>query len=180
MAFAPFSLRAERIMATQSPGQKSSILYRGAVLRLLKDGRAVTLSGLPRANWTSSLSNVQRLFSMFPTGTAGIGLLVFRVCAATTLVVDGAARPGIATSGWMPLCFVVPALFLCMGFLTPYCSTFSCLVQLAALLITGGQNSFHIVVSLINSGAVAMLGPGAYSLDAHIFGRRLLNVPTRR
>jgi len=117
---------------------------------------------------------------MFPTGMAGAALLVLRVTVAATLVFDGTAHWALATSFWILLGFAVPAMLLCLGFLTPYCSVLSCLLQLAVLLITGSQNEFNLAISILNSGILAILGPGAYSIDAHIFGRRLLIVPPHK
>jgi hypothetical protein len=34
-------------------------------------------------------------------------------------------------------------------------------------------------MSILSGGAVALLGPGAYSIDARIFGRHLLSIPPR-
>jgi uncharacterized membrane protein YphA (DoxX/SURF4 family) len=114
---------------------------------------------------------------MFPTGMAGAALLALRLCVAATLFVAGTAR---AASPWILLGLAIPALFLCLGFMTPYSSVLSFLLQLAFLLVTGGENQFASVIFLLNSGILAVLGPGAYSIDARIFGRRLLTVPPRR
>jgi uncharacterized membrane protein YphA (DoxX/SURF4 family) len=123
---------------------------------------------------------VQRLFSMFPSGIAGAALLVLRVSVAVSLLVDGTLRWALVTSPWVLLVFLVPALLLVIGFLTPYASIVTCLVQLGVVIVTGGQHSFHLFLSIPNSLVVALIGPGAYSIDAHIFGRRLLTVPPRR
>lgn len=117
---------------------------------------------------------------MFPTGKAGAALFILRVSVAATLVVDGTAHWALVTSFWILLGLAVPTLFLCFGFLTPIGSTLSCLIQLGVLIATGDTNQFHLVVSILNSGILAVLGPGAYSLDARLFGRRLLTVPLRK
>lgn len=117
---------------------------------------------------------------MFPTGTAGAALFALRVSVAATLMVDGTAYWGLATSSWLHLGLAVPATFLCFGFLTPYFSAISCLIQLGMLLFASGQNEFHLMISAFNSGIVAVLGPGAYSVDARIFGRRLLSIPPHK
>jgi uncharacterized membrane protein YphA (DoxX/SURF4 family) len=117
---------------------------------------------------------------MFPSGIAGAALLVLRVSVAASLLVDGTLRWALVTSPWVLLIFVIPALLLVIGFLTPYAATVTCLVQLGVVILTGGQHNFHLLLSIPNGLVVALIGPGAYSIDAHIFGRRLLTVPRRR
>ncbi|MBB6143658.1 hypothetical protein HNQ77_001607 [Silvibacterium bohemicum] len=75
--------------------------------------------------------------------------------------------------------FLLPAASLVVGFLTPYGSILCCILQFAILLKTGGSNGFHVAMSILSGGAVALLGPGAYSVDARIFGRHLLSIPPR-
>jgi hypothetical protein len=52
-------------------------------------------------------------------------------------------------------------------------------MEFCTLAVTGGQEIFHLVISILISAALAILGPGAYSVDARIFGRKLLRVPPR-
>jgi hypothetical protein len=160
--------------------QGSRILQRPFGLVLLKGGCAMPPSGLSRAASTSTLSTVQRLFSMFPTGTAGAALFALRVSAAITLLVDGTTHGTLVTSFWILLIFALPAISLCLGILTPYFSVLCCLVQLLVALISDGRNGFHLGISILNSAIVAVLGPGAYSIDARLFGRRLVSVPSRK
>ena len=117
---------------------------------------------------------------MFPTGTAGAALLVLRVSIAATLVVNGTAHWAPATLFWILSGLAVVAIFLCLGLFTPYCSTVGCLVQFVMLCTSVGGNQFLLVSSILNSGVLAVLGPGAYSIDGRIFGRRLLTLPSRR
>jgi uncharacterized membrane protein YphA (DoxX/SURF4 family) len=117
---------------------------------------------------------------MFPTGMAGAALFVLRCTVVASLLVDGAGHWALVTSAWILSALVLAAIFLCLGLLTPYCAVLGCLIQLAVLFLTGGQNTFHLVIYILNSGVLAVLGPGAYSIDARLFGRRLLTVPPRR
>lgn len=111
---------------------------------------------------------------------AGVALIGLRFSAMATLVIDGTVHWALVTTFWILLGLVLLALSLCLGFLTPYCSTLSCLVQLGVLLANDSADLFHLVVSILTSGVLTVLGPGAYSIDARIFGRRLLTLPTRR
>ncbi len=117
---------------------------------------------------------------MFPTGMAAAALFVLRVSVAATLVVDGPAHWAEAMSFWaFPGCLFL-AVCLCLGFLTPYCAVLACIIELGVLFATGGHNAFEGIISVVHSGVVAVLGPGSFSLDGRIFGRRILTVPLRK
>ena len=121
---------------------------------------------------------MQRLFSTFPTGAAGIALVILRVSAAAALVVYGLERPFFATSfTFMALAF--PAGALCLGFFTPYTAGIACLIECAAILRSADHTALPILFSILNTTAVGMLGPGAYSLDARLFGRRVVHFSAR-
>lgn len=122
---------------------------------------------------------MQRLFLMFPTGAAGAALLILRFVVATTFVVDGAAHWPLVTSLWVFLGFAIPAIFLCLGLFTPYCCVISGLVDLGVLLFTTGNDQFRLIIDMVDAGILGALGPGAYSVDSRIFGRRLLVVRPR-
>jgi uncharacterized membrane protein YphA (DoxX/SURF4 family) len=122
---------------------------------------------------------VQRLFSMFPTGMAGAALFVLRLSIATTFVVDGTAHCAPVTSFWIFLGFAIPAIFLFLGFLTPYLSVVCGLAALCSLFI-GGNSPVHLLGAVADAGVLATLGPGAYSIDARMFGRRLITLSPRK
>jgi hypothetical protein len=113
---------------------------------------------------------------MFPPGAAGVALICLRASVVASLMVDGAAHRPLLLSLWTALLFLLPALCLSAGFLTPYSAIVCCIIQLAELT-TGGVKEFHLVLSIVNAAVLAVLGPGAYSVDARIFGRRILDVP---
>lgn len=117
---------------------------------------------------------------MFPTGIVGAALLILRVSVAATLVFNGTTHWAPLASFWITASSSVLAIFLCLGLFTPYGSALATLLELYILLTHRGGDPFLLGTFTVNSGVVAVLGPGAYSVDARIFGRRLLTFPSRR
>lgn len=143
-------------------------------LQLRKDGTDALLSRIVTRSSSRYLSSVQRLFSMFPSGTVGAALLVLRFSVAATSVVNGTAQWTPATSFWIPTASFLIAISLCLGLFTPYGSALAALLHLYILFTQAGSDPILLISSSVNSGVLAVLGPGAYSVDARLFGRRLL------
>ncbi|AWB78787.1 hypothetical protein D7U87_14880 [Stenotrophomonas maltophilia] len=102
---------------------------------------------------------MQRLFVMFPDRGPGIGLLWLRLCLAAALCAPG------THAGWGAVLCGLAAAMLVLGVLTP-------LATLMAAATMFAQQAPWPLVAL--PAALLMLGPGAYSVDARLFGRRLL------
>ncbi len=71
---------------------------------------------------------------------------------------------------------------LLIGFLTPIAAASVALMNLVAgisrVLAYGVDDKGLVVILLgVTSIALLLLGPGAYSLDAHLFGRRRIIIP---
>ena len=85
--------------------------------------------------------------------------------------------------GWahvLDVLVAVVALFLLLGLLTPYCAALCCVVELALLVANGISNGFELGMAALTAASMVALGPGAYSLDARFFGRKLIKIPPGR
>lgn len=121
---------------------------------------------------------MQRLFSLFPAGIAGTALAVLRSIVAVVAFALAQTHPptdcAIAVEG---LASIV-GLSLVLGFLTPYCAGTCCLAELFLLASSTKADGLQLILDALTAGCVAVLGPGAYSVDSKLFGRRLIAVPT--
>src|SRR5215470_12287116 len=121
---------------------------------------------------------MQRLFSMFPEGGPGVALLLLRVSVAAILVISAVSRLS-NFSHLLVAAAVLVGVLLVIGLFTPVSSWAAVAVGIANLVVDGHpSNSVIIVVatSILEAIALALLGPGAYSLDAKLFGRRVMVV----
>ena len=67
--------------------------------------------------------------------------------------------------------------FLLLGLWTPVCGTLIAIIEVWVLLFdSGGEISMMLATS---AAALAMIGPGAWSIDAHLFGRKHFEIPER-
>jgi hypothetical protein len=129
---------------------------------------------------SAMFSFVQRLFSMFPTGGAGVGLVVLRSVVGLTVIVDMSAHWTFGCPAIIDGFVTLVGLSLLLGFLTPYCVAISCLLELMLLVLMGAPVEFQRAMSILTAVSAAMLGPGAYSLDGRIFGRKSISIPPQR
>ena len=105
---------------------------------------------------------------MFPRGAPGIALLVLRGCI-------GAALAGIAIpSGWPHIAFLALISMLGVGLLTPAVCVLAVIVVLLDLPYIRDFSWVELGIILLSTSSFAFLGPGAYSIDARLFGRRML------
>jgi uncharacterized membrane protein len=63
---------------------------------------------------------------------------------------------------------------LCLGVFTPVMSVLSCCIEIASISDLRQLGVTHLIASILITASLAMLGPGAYSIDARMFGRRLV------
>jgi hypothetical protein len=115
---------------------------------------------------------------MFPPGGPGIGLLLLRISVAATLVSIVANRNDLSSIHPLFAGALLVSLCLTIGVLTPYLSFIACVYALVNFFGAASHLDELVLASLLLTGAaLALLGPGAYSLDARLFGRRVVVVP---
>jgi putative oxidoreductase len=126
---------------------------------------------------------VQRLFSTFPRSWPGVGLLVLRCSLGLALLSSGIG--GFSETASDVVVFaqraaaILGGVFLFAGLWTPFVGVLVALDEISIALLAdysepGGLwiHAFLAVVSV----SLAMLGPGAWSVDSRMFGRRRLDL----
>src|SRR5580704_12758673 len=119
-------------------------------------------------------SALQRLFSMFPNGLPGAGLLLLRlVCSSlviTTVIATFVEKP--QTLLLIRESFAcAAALLLLAGLWTPIAGVAIAVLELwTTVSRTNGMENAVLLATL--GAALAVLGPGSYSVDAKLFGRK--------
>ncbi len=130
---------------------------------------------------TKSLNflGVQRLFATFPDGQPGAALLLLRLSLAAILAFHSSAYWQGPPAVWVTLiCGGVGAL-LAIGLFTPFVAIVGAIIGALALFLCKGGDSVAGGFVLVVMVALGMLGAGAYSLDARMYGRREVVVPSR-
>lgn len=123
-------------------------------------------------------ATVQWMVSTFPRGIAGFALLLLRVAVAALLLAAGQWRALVLAPH--PLTFLAFGLvfLLCLGLVTPFVAFVSLLEQCIYLANAWDASSIGTcVVTVLLCVALTLLGPGDYSLDALIYGRRRIVLP---
>lgn len=128
----------------------------------------------------ATLSFVQRLFSMFPQGGPGVALLLLRISVAAIFLTSAANQSVVASIHLLFVGILLVSISLSIGFLTPYLSIIACVYAVANFLIGSQSGNLTCVLPICDAAALALLGPGAYSVDARLFGRRVLVVRPRK
>ena len=127
------------------------------------------------------MNKVQRLFSTFAEGWPGFGLLLQRVLTSAVLLYFAGTHL-LETSSFAPslpyLMAAVAGVLLLFGLWTPLAGTAIAIVEVWILLAQSGNPL--IAVMLVSLGAtVAMIGPGVWSIDAQLYGRKRIE-PSRQ
>ncbi|HTV04082.1 MAG TPA: hypothetical protein VME86_01850 [Acidobacteriaceae bacterium] len=120
---------------------------------------------------------MQRLFTTFAGGWPGCGLLVQRLVTAIALLHDGVVlfrRTHVFVAISPQAMGAVLAIFIMIGLWTPVTGVLIAAVEVWIALVQPDVAGTAILLATLG-GTLAMIGPGAFSVDAQLFGRKHIN-----
>ena len=125
---------------------------------------------------------MRRLFSTFARGWPGVGLLLLRVTAGITVVIRSILvlenTPTFGT-GLFQLFIATAGLLLITGLWTPVVAAVMVLVELWRIILRHGDPASDILLCAL-ALAIALVGPGAWSVDARLFGWKRIEIDTQK
>jgi uncharacterized membrane protein YphA (DoxX/SURF4 family) len=125
--------------------------------------------------------NLQRLFTMFPGGWPGAGLFVLRLAAAIPVIIGGglavqdAPQLGLHATHFAMICV---GILLLAGLWTPVAGALQAIIEVWIFFSRGDGANIHFLLATLGVSLV-MLGPGAWSVDARLFGRKRIDIRCR-
>ena len=120
---------------------------------------------------------------MFPQGGPGIGLLLLRIAAAGMFALNLTHQFNLSSNTvyWLLVSLIaLISLGLLLGFLTSILTIVACIAAVANLLLADQPIDVVYILRILTSAALFFLGPGAYSVDARLFGLQVTVVPPRK
>ena len=121
---------------------------------------------------------MQRLFSTFPCGLPGAGLLLLRAAVAVPLVYAVPRTVASSPPAILEVIAAGAAILLMIGLWTPLAGALIAVVELGLAVLHPAEAWMYGHFATMGA-ALAMLGPGGCSLDAHLFGRKQIQIPQR-
>ena len=87
---------------------------------------------------------------------------------------------GVPQSALFPARIVALAvgISLLVGLCTPFVGALQAIIELWIVLSRGSEVGIHLLLAALGLSLV-MLGPGAWSIDARLFGRKRIDIPAR-
>ena len=126
---------------------------------------------------------LRRLYSTFAGGWPGIGLILMRLAVGIALVVSAGST--LRSHPLAPMAIVSTllagaAILLIVGLYTPIVGTLTALLESYRLVAISADWLVSLLIAA-SCAALAMLGPGLWSVDARLFGwKRIEPSPRKR
>lgn len=125
---------------------------------------------------------MRRLFSTFARGWPGVGLLLMRLVVGIALIDRGVTRLwGAPPIQVIILCVLETGAgaLLFVGLWTPVAGTLVAAIEMWKTFLHPEDPWICILLGTLGA-SLAMLGPGAWSVDARLFGWKRIDLPTRK
>ncbi|MGA9393065.1 MAG: hypothetical protein WBV69_21725 [Candidatus Sulfotelmatobacter sp.] len=122
---------------------------------------------------------MQRLFSTFAEGWPGAGLLLQRTLTSAILIYYGASHllESVGLAPRIPYAIAaIAGVFLFLGLWTPLAGITISIVGVWIFFLCPAHSLTAIIVAVLGASA-AMIGPGMWSIDAKLYGRKHLQDP---
>ena len=127
----------------------------------------------------SRRDTLQRLFSTFADGFPGGGILLLRLLAGGALIYRGIAAVSVGHHTEifaLQIAGAAAGLLIVGGLWTPVAGVLAGIVEVWIGLSQPGTQSSAIILATL-AISLAMIGPGAWSIDARLYGRKQLLPP---
>jgi uncharacterized membrane protein YphA (DoxX/SURF4 family) len=124
---------------------------------------------------------LRRLFSTFAHGFPGLGLLLMRLVLGIALIDRGVTRLYGGLSNLLAVLSVLTigaGLLLLVGLWTPVAGTLVAAIEVWKVFLIHENLWLYILLATLGA-ALALLGPGAWSIDARLFGWKRIDLPDR-
>lgn len=125
---------------------------------------------------------MRRLYSTFATGLPAAGLLIMRSVTGSVLGIAGVAGLlGELSMGPVPVLIarIALGLLLLAGLWTPVAGVLAAVLEIGSLVVRAEDPWLHVLLATLCIG-LALLGPGAWSVDARLFGWRRIEIRDRQ
>jgi hypothetical protein len=125
---------------------------------------------------------MRRLFSTFAGSWPGAGLLLLRLVVGSIVLVGAGSKvwsPAPLQTSLISASLAVSGLLLIAGLWTPLAGTAVAAIEILQVL-TMAEDPLVCLMAGTVGGALAMLGPGRWSVDAQLFGWKRIEAPPRR